>query len=293
MEELTAQRDEVMRFLFDNHGVRGEIAGLDASLKDLLSHHSYPKRVEELLIELALTSTLIAATLKANGEVMIQLRGGTNAKLKYALININQDLSYYGSASLYEDAQVSDSDSLQDLAGKDGVLVISVFPEGGAQWQGIVPLEKPTLAMALEEYFEISEQLASRFFLFTDAGNRQAYGIMLQIISGVAGNRESLDHLSILTSTMTLEEFKSLPQLEIIKRLYAEEEVRIFDPKPLRFRCVCSRERCLNTLMSLNRQTLSEIAADPKGMDMGCAHCGRKYHFDQEELQKLLLKVSQ
>lgn len=286
-------QDEAMRFMFDNHGVRGEIATLKQSAQALLKDHNYPKAIKALMLELALTSTLIAATLKANGEVMIQLRGGDNAPLKYALINISQNLSFYGSASLYEGVNLKDDASLKEIIGDNGVLVISVFPEGGVKWQGIVPIEKDSIQQALEEYFEISEQLPSKFFIYTDLEDLEAYGIMLQIISGVEGNTQSLEHLGILTSTMTLGEFKELNSLEILNRLFAEEKVRVFEPRALKFHCVCSKERCQKTLMSLPRHELEEICSDEKGTDLNCAHCGKTYHFTQEELKELLLKVSQ
>lgn len=51
------------RFIFDNHGVRGEIVKLKKPFEDLL-HDSYPLAVKKVLMELAVSSVLVASTLK-------------------------------------------------------------------------------------------------------------------------------------------------------------------------------------------------------------------------------------
>ena len=95
----TFENNSVERFLFDNHGVRGEIVKLKTPFEELL-HKDYPSCLKKTLMELAVASVLVAATLKDGSEIMVQLRGSNSSPLKYALINIRQDLSFYGSASL-------------------------------------------------------------------------------------------------------------------------------------------------------------------------------------------------
>lgn len=286
--------DKVVRFLFKNHGVRGEIARLTKSTQDMLCHHNYPRPVRALLLELACSAVLIAATLKANGQIMVQIQGGKGDRtLRYALVNIRKDLSFYGSALLKEGVSYSDDMTFRDLVGKDGVLIMSVIPEGGNKWQGVVPLEADTISEALENYFKESEQLDSRFLIESDTEHNTASGIMLQIIPEIKDNRESLSHLSVLAATVKPEEYATLSLYEILRRLYWNDEATAYAPQSTAFKCVCSRERCEGALMSLTHKELEEIAADPKGTSMTCQHCGRTYSFTQDELKKLLLKVSQ
>ncbi len=289
---LVPPADEAMRFMFDNHAVRGVIAGLDDEAACLFAGHNYPAPVKAVLLELAITAAMLAVSLKSAGDLMVQIRAGTGAKMKYALININQDLFFYGSASLTDNALFNDDDTLTTLTGTDAVLVISIFPKEGSRWQGIVPL-KSSIAKSLEEYFAKSEQLPSRFFIVTDPDNKKAGGIMLQIISGSDNNEASLEHLGILTATVTSPELLSLGKLEILKRLYAGEQVRIFEPVPLKFRCICSKERCENSLLSLPKEELLKLCADKDGTTLNCGHCGKSYHFSAEDLNLLMLKASQ
>ena len=235
-------QNKIIRFLFEKHGVRGEIMQMDTPCFKLLEHHNYPLSVKQLLIELACSAILIGSTLKANGQIMVQILGGKgDHAIKYALINIDKDLSFYGSAALIEGNDYEGELSFKDICGEDAVLVISVFPEDGNKWQGIVSLDTVSLAKALEGYFKNSEQLDTTFFIYANAKEHKAGAIMLQIIPEIKDNHLSLEHLSTLCSTMTYEEITSLSLYQNLHNLFVQEEVKVFDPKEIQFKCVCSR----------------------------------------------------
>ncbi len=293
MEEINSNKlDEVLRFLFDNHGVRGEIVSLNKACADLM-HEDYAPCVKATMMELAAAAILFAATLKDGSEVMLQLQGGKNAPLKYALVNVRDDLSFYGSAKIKDGYNITEQTSFKDLVGDDGILALSVFPVSGEKWQGIVAIDSESVCATLENYFKNSQQLPSRFFIYSDPLNLKCTGMMLQIIPEIKNNLESLEHLSILSSTLTADESLNLDNKEILSRLFANEEIRVFPEHKVAFKCICSKERCLKSLMSLKHDELKEIAADPKGIDMTCQHCGNNYHFSHDELQKLFLQVNQ
>lgn len=293
MEEINSNKlDEVLRFLFDNHGVRGEIVSLNKACADLM-HEDYAPCVKTTMMELAAAAILFAATLKDGSEVMLQLQGGKNAPLKYALVNVRDDLSFYGSAKIKENSSISEQSSFKALVGDDGILALSVFPVSGEKWQGIVAIDNKSVCATLENYFKNSQQLPSKFFIYSDPQNLKCSGLMLQIIPEIKNNLESLEHLSILSSTLTANESLNLDNKEILSRLFANEEIRVFPEHKVAFKCICSKERCLKSLMSLKHDELKEIASDPKGIDMTCQHCGNNYHFSHDELQKLFLQVNQ
>ncbi len=296
MQELLNKdtSDSVVRFLFDRHGVRGEICQLKGSVQELLAEHHYPDSIKLLLLDLAAAAVLVSATLKADAQIMVQIQGGSGSKaIRYALININEDLSFYGSALLQDGGTYSDSQSFKETVGEGASLIISVFPKDGNKWQGIVPLDGNSTAQALESYFKNSEQLPTRFFICSDPKTLSCGGLMLQIIPETEGNEESLEHLSVLASTLKSEEIQNLPLYEVLRRLYWNDEVRAVKEQQVHFKCVCSKERCERALTSLPHRELAELAADPRGTSMTCQHCGRSYQFSQAELQSLLHKVSQ
>ena len=288
----TFNHNSIERFLFDNHGVRGEITRLKTPFEDLI-HDDYPDCLKKIMMELAVSSVLVASTLKDGSEIMVQIRGGKAAPLKYALINIRQDLSFYGSCALKDNCAVDNNASIHDLCGQDGILALSVFPQNGVKWQGIVALNNESIGATLEDYFKNSQQLPTRFFIKTDLQERQSGGIMLQIIPEVEGNIESLEHLSVLSATLSAKELFTLPLDESLGRLFAHEETKVFGEKEVLFKCICSKSRCENALMQLDPAELKNMAEDPKGTSMTCQHCGKTYTFTQEELASMYRKISQ
>lgn len=289
---MNIEHNCIERFLFDNHGVRGEIVKLKTPFEELL-HDSYPHAIKPIMMELAVASVLIASTLKDGSEIMVQIHGGKTSKLKYALVNVRQDLSFYGSAQLKEDAQVDSNDNLASICGSDSVLVLSVFPQSGTKWQGIVAIDPESIAKTLENYFKDSQQLPTRFFILTDEKTKQSGGLMLQIIPEIEGNVDSLEHLSVLAATLSAQELFSLSLEESLSRLFAHEEVKVFGAKEVTFRCSCSKQRCEQALLQINPSELKQMVAEGKSTTMTCQHCGKTYTFTLDELKHICAKVNQ
>lgn len=294
------QQDKVIRFLFDNHGVRGEIVHLKESVTTLLANLKiYPAPLQKLMLELAAAAVLIAATIKTNGTVTVQIQGGQgNKAINFAFINIDKNLNFYGNASwnenkatLAKNATDENPITFIDLMGKNAILVISVFPENGVRYQGIVSLDKSNLSLCLEEYFKDSEQLPTTIQLYYDLATAQCGGIMLQIIPEVEGNIESLNHLSTLSATLHSNELFSLGSHECLRRLYWNDQVRVFTPQMVEFKCVCSKERILNAIRGLPFEDLEELSKEEEGIDMNCHSCGKSYHVTLDELKTIYNEV--
>ena len=304
------QPNSVVRFLFEDHGVRGDMLHMHEAVQPILEHMKpYPKAIKQLMLELASASVLIAATLKANGTVTVQIQGGKGPHaLRFAFINIDKNLNFYGNASWpeYDDkldagdeeskaqaaAAVAKADAnnltFQDLVGRDGILVISAFPEDGVRYQGIVALDKPSLSEALETYFKDSEQLATTMLLHHDLEREESGGIMLQIIPNIENNLESLEHLTTLSATLSADELFSLTLHESLRRLFWNDKVRVFTPEQVQFKCVCSKERILNAVRGLPISDLEDIIKDPNGITMTCHSCGKVYKVTPDEIAIIL-----
>ena len=142
-----------------------------------------------------------------------------------------------------------------------------------------------TLAEVLEHYFLNSEQLASRFWLFT--GEKRAAGLFLQQLPSPSPSAEDWDRLNYLAATTTGEEILSLPPNEMLHRLFHEESIRVYEPKALRFHCSCSREKIESTLFSMGRSTLQEILDEQGSISVNCEFCNAHYSFDEKQVYSL------
>ncbi len=173
----------------------------------------------------------------------------------------------------------------------DSVLAMTIDPEGGQRYQGLVALDGDSLADCLNAYFASSEQLESRFVLHADG--RRARGFLLQQLPVAqvpqGEQREaSWQHLTTLAQTLSAEELLGLDNNTVLHRLYHEEEVRLFDTQQVQFSCSCSRERSQKALLSLGEQDVLALLQEQSGnIEMDCQFCNQHYQFDADDIRQL------
>ncbi|WFM72230.1 Hsp33 family molecular chaperone HslO [Halomonas sp. CKK8] len=278
--------DQIQRFLFDKTNVRGEIVTLERAYGEVLERHDYPPAVNHLLGELLAAVALLTDTVKLDGTLSIEVRGQGALALLMAESNPGGELRAI--ARLAEDAAIpGENADFRELVG-EGQIMITLDPTDGHRYQGVVALEHDSLAGCLAAYFAQSEQLPTRLWLAADG--RRAGGLLLQRMPDESQNQDvdAWERTVHLADTVKEEELLGLEPLEVLRRLYHEETVRVFDPKALRFGCTCSRERIASALMTLGAQELREVLAEQGGIDTQCHFCHSRYHFPASEVEAML-----
>lgn len=278
-------KDTLYRYLFENADVRGELVQLADAYQSVVNAHEYPQVLRRFLGELMAATSLLTATLKFSGDIAVQVQG--NGPVSLAVINGNNHQQLRGVARW--DGELADDASLHDLFGQ-GYIVITLSPDEGERYQGVVALDKPTLAECIADYFQQSEQLPTGIWLFAD-GERAA-GIFLQVLPSAEDHNAEYEHLTTLTATIKQEELLELPAEEVLHRLYHEEEVRLFDPVAISFKCTCSRERSAAAIRSIDKAEILEILAEAGKIDMGCEYCNSHYSFDAIDIEALYANAS-
>lgn len=232
--------DKLYRYLFKDRAVRGEWVRLNKTFTDTLNSHEYPRIVRNLLGEMMVATNLLTATLKFKGNITIQIQG--NGPLKLLLVNGSDSQQIRALARLQDD--VYDDITLSELVG-NGILVITIAPTNGERYQGVIALDKPTIAECLEDYFIRSEQLQTQLLIRSGEyeGKPVAAGLLLQIMPDGTGSQEDFEHLATLAATVKNEELFGLTAEELLYRLYHEETVEIYPPSAVEFHCGCSLER--------------------------------------------------
>ncbi|MEI7377961.1 Hsp33 family molecular chaperone HslO [Dickeya chrysanthemi] len=279
-----ANHDQLHRYLFENHAVRGELVTVSDTFQQMLANHDYPTPVKNLLGDMLVATSLLTATLKFSGDITVQLQG--DGPLKLAVINGNQQQQMRGVARLQGD--IAPDSSLHDMVG-NGYLVITITPTEGERYQGVVGLDGDNVAACLENYFQQSEQLPTRLFIRTGEhdGRQCAAGMLLQVLPAQQGNRDDFDHLTQLTATVKGEELFGLPADDVLYRLYHQENVTLYEPQPVTFQCHCSRERCADALMTLSADEISDMLAQDGQIDMHCDYCGSHYLFNAQDINDI------
>jgi molecular chaperone Hsp33 len=289
-------RDCMHRFLFEHYPIRGHIVHLDASWRALLEHREYPEAIRDTLGEAVAASVLLAATLKFDGTLTLQLQGQGPMHLLLA-----QCSSQLGVRAVARYRDTPDTRDVKELSG-DGNLTVTIENEDLSQrYQGIVPLDCQELAGCLQGYFENSEQLPTRLWLSADASG--VSGLLLQRLPdasvaerSASGERSPMDpaeiedawnRVQLLAETLKPEELRGLTDQEILHRLFAEDDVRLFDRTPVFFRCRCSRERVEGMLRSLGAEEIKSVLAERGSVEVRCDFCNRAYQFDAVDVEHL------
>ena len=278
------KHDQLYRYLFENHSVRGELVTVSDTYNEMLKNHDYPQPVKTLLGEMLVATSLLTAILKFNGEITVQLQG--DGPLSLAVINGNNFQQMRGVARIQSD--IAEGSALKQMIG-NGYLVITITPDEGERYQGVVGLEGETLAECIESYFLQSEQLPTKLFIRTGEynGRPMAAGMLLQVLPASEADRGEFEHLATLTTTIKAEELFSLEAEEVLHRLYHEEDVTLFEAQVVNFHCTCSRERSADTLMALPTEEIDSILAEDGHIDMHCDFCGNHYFFDAVDIKAI------
>jgi molecular chaperone Hsp33 len=319
-----ANDDLVTPFQIEGIGLRGRIARFGPLIDSILSRHNYPEAVPILLGEAVVLASLFGSALKFEGRLTLQTKGDGPVNMIVADYDTSGTMRGYAMfdadkvATLIEQGKTSSA----DLLGK-GYLAMTIDQGPDMDnYQGITELSAEGLSHSAHEYFQQSEQIATRIRLAVgplyqrDEDGKgstvwRAGAIMIQHIAkegGLTGHRdqeedESLgaekdapldtqtqeerdwEHGVILLNTAEDHELldPDLPADRLLYRLFHEDGVRVFQPTSVAFGCRCSQEKMLAVLRRLPVEELHEIAENGT-ISARCEFCNEQYDFDPDNL---------
>jgi molecular chaperone Hsp33 len=283
-------RDSLHRFLFEQFPIRGHLVHLDAAWRALIEHREYPQAIRDTLGEAVAASLLLAATIKFDGVLSLQMQG--DGPVHLMLVQCTSGLGVRGLAR-FREADFSPSLKISDLLGAGNLTVTLETDDGAQRYQGIVPISGERLAESLQLYFENSEQLPTRLWLHADA--QGASGMLLQKLPGNSTSpahdavlvEDAWRRIQLIADTLTPEELRTLKDAEILHRLFNEDDIRLFEPSPVYFRCRCSRERVSGMLQGLGEAETRSVLEERGEVEVRCDFCNRAYVFDAVDVTQL------
>jgi len=136
--------------------------------------------------------------------------------------------------------------------------------------------------------------LPTRLWLYADDSG--VSGMLLQRLptgesAGTSAEAAAIDdawrRVQLIGDTLTPEELRTLADVEILHRLFNEDDLRLFEPSPVYFRCRCSRERVAGMLHGLGEAETRSILAERGEVEVRCDFCNRAYVFDAVDVAQL------
>jgi len=272
--------DTLQRFLFESSNVRGTFIHLQSSYLAALSRYEYPDTVAQQLGQALVANTLLGSTIKFEGSLIIQVQ--SDGPLHMLVTQCDGQRHIRGLARWQREI---DGSTLAEIYGQGRITITINNDRHDERYQGIVGLEGATLSDAIESYFKQSEQLKTRLWLHAD--HQQAVGLLLQQLPGEAADQEFWHHIETLGQTITRGELLQLGSKEILHRLFHGEDIRLFDPEPVSFRCSCSREKIVTMLRGIGYDESRAIIEEQGMIEVGCEFCNQQYTFDRIDTEEI------
>lgn len=280
--------DRVRRFVLERFPIRGHAVRLARSWLELREHQDYPPAVQALLGEAMAAVVLLAATLKFEGALTLQLQGKGLVSLLVA--QCTSDFEIRGMA---RHEPLGDAAGFRSLAGEGQIVVTIEAADRASSYQGIVPITGDSLAECLEAYFVQSEQLPTRVLLASTAGI--VAGMLVQRIPG-EGGKKSVDPAELESAWMKADHaMEALTRAKLLEddvearlvEMFGVDEVRMFAGHDVTFQCRCSRERVANVLRSLGQEEVRSVIAEQGSVTVTCEFCQKPYRFDPIDAEQL------
>lgn len=286
--------DKLQRFVFDKLDARGAVVALKATCDEIQATHHYPPALARLLNQFSAAACLLRDSIKVDASVTIQLRSGGAIDLIMADCSSQRQVR---AIAEYNTEQLPSSPELAlDELSNDAVLAITITPDEGERYQGVVPIESANLEACLEDYFARSEQLPTWFRLLADT--EQAVGIAIHALpseeQAAAVSLEAFSRLNLFLKTLTEKEAFELSNEQILTRLFHEESCRLFEPVEVAFGCDCSAEKSLNAIASLGADEVGELIKEQRelghtNLTVDCHFCFQRYEFELDEIAGVAL----
>jgi molecular chaperone Hsp33 len=270
--------DSITPFGFESLPVRGALIHLSRSWRRMLRDHDYDALATETLGHAAAATGLIAQSLKFDGAITLQIQNG--AALQMLVMQCTSELEVRGMASVLEDSRATSFGEL--TAGANCAVTVD---SGERPYQGIVAIDDASLAASLEHYFLRSVQVPSHIALV--ANDEVAGGVLLQQVPGQPIDEDDWNRLRCLGETLGTKDFAGEAGLELLGKLFAEDDVRVYKPRPVQFRCRCSAAKTEDVLRMLGESEAREALADHGNIEVTCEYCGRRRHFDAVDVERL------
>jgi molecular chaperone Hsp33 len=287
------ESNRVRRFTLERHPIRGHAARLTDAWLALREHLDYPPAVQQLLGEAVGAVVLLAATLKFDGTLTLQLQGKGLVSLLVAQCTHDfkvRAMAHHQPALANE---IAGEPGFRSLAGEGQIIVTVEATDRASSYQGVVPITGSSLSESLEAYFVQSEQLPTRVVLAATAA--VVSGMLVQRIPGEGGRHQG-DPAALESAWMKADHaMAALTRNELLEddieqrlvRMFGADEVRVFGGHEVTFSCRCSRERVANVLRSLGVDEVRSVIAEQGAVTVTCEFCQKPYRFDAIDAEQL------
>jgi molecular chaperone Hsp33 len=273
----------IQRFMLEALDIRGAVVRLGDVWQALQAGRDYPAAVATLLGQMSAVATVIAGNLKQPGRLTFQIQG--HGPVSLLVVDCSETLNLRGMARVAGDATARHG--LTELVG-DGRLQLSLdAPTMREPWRSLVPLEGASIAEVFEHYLTQSEQQPAGLWLACSPDACAA--LFLQCLPGAPEkDADGWSRVRQLAHTVRDEELLTLSPAELLRRLFAEERVRLFDARPVTHYWPADRDKVISMLKGLGATELRRIVEQYGEVLIRDDLSNHEYRFDAAEIEQII-----
>lgn len=271
----------VQRFLLEDLDIRGAVVRLTDVWQAMQDGRGYAPAVARLLGEMSAVSTVIAGNLKQPGRLTFQIAG--HGPVSLLVIDCAETLNLRG----YAKAEGTPATGmLTELVG-DGRLQLSLDIEGLDQpYQSLVPLEGDSIAEVFEHYLVQSEQQPARLWLACSP--QAAVALFVQKLPGAdTRDVDGWSRVQQLAQTVREDELLGLDAEALLRRLFAEENVRLFEARPVTHDWPADPEKIAEMLRALGEDEVRAVLEEHGEVVVHDDLSNHTYRFDHSDVDAL------
>ena len=278
--------DHLLGASIPSRDTRLRLVRLDRTLDEILAAHDYPPAIRNLLAEALVVAALVGALIDEDDEESAEGEGGgqmtMQAQTEAGIVKLLVCDFRQGAVRGYADfdaealAKLGANPSLPALFGKGYLAITFDVPKRGGRYH-LQSQQLPTLV---------------RVAVKTEGERTLAAGLLAQHLPDGEVGRERLhvrvshphwEHVETMAGSIRHEELldEALPLEALVWRLFHEEdEVRVFQGKPLTRGCRCSVEHYESLIRRFSQEDRAEMRNEAGDILVDCAFCSRIFTID-------------
>jgi len=283
-------KDCLRRFIFEGEDILGSIVRLDDVWQQIRSADNYPPEIHDIVGETAVATALLGRSLKFDGRLTFQVQGGD--ALHLLVMQTDHELNLRGLARFSQQAcdDVDDKSFANLVKGSQFSITVEAA-DNPERYQSIVPVTEPDVGGCLQHYYEQSVQLPTIILLAVSP--ERAAGLMLQAMPERKAGSGRWQRLTEELADMDALKLANLEDSLLLSMIFPEDDIRLFDPEPIAFRCDCSMDRIENVLRMFGESELENLLSEPGAVEVRCEFCNELYEVQPERVRELIAEVGE
>lgn len=273
--------DLITRFIINNSSIRGNIIRIKNSLGELKKSLNIPEQLTSSFNEIITVCPMLAATLKFEGGLILQIQG--KKSLKLIIAESDNDFKIRGTIKLSEHTNESFRDLIQDAI----VALTVIHKDQKTPYQGIIEVGSGEIKAMIEHYLTQSMQIKSKVF-FHQTKN-ESFGVLFQELPHE--NEEQKVITESLWNDIDLINSNALSDRpeQFLKNIFTQNDVQIFEEHFVQYECSCNQEKIYKTISLIQENEIYSSIKDDC-IEMVCEYCHKKYTVTKEEIDIIFNK---